>query len=423
MLTLSSANTMPLDVEIAIREPSPALQRPAGEAITTLLTAEETICREDPDNSHGRSDWRLISTENNRLQTIPDRYTRPPSERPRLNEVVFSDPIPLVDLEDLNGSGRDSVLRSIKHACQHHGFFQIVNHGVDKTVIQRMLEVATEFFTMPAEHRAHLYSEDPSRVVRLSTSFNVHKEDVFNWRDYLRHHCYPLEDYIDFWPTKPSDYREVASKYCTEVRALILRLLEALSESLGLEPDFLNRALGKHGQHMAINYYPRCPNPELTYGLPSHTDPNALTILLQDQVSGLQVLNNGRWLAVQPIPNSYVVNIGDQLQVLSNGIYKSAIHRAIVNSSESRISIPTFYCPSPDAVIEPASSLINPDNPVRYGKFTYEEYYHKFWSKTLDSNTCLDYFAVNGNSKTAKDETTCHDFNGFTLGDAASNKH
>lgn len=96
---------------------------------------------------------------------------------------------------------------------------------------------------------------------------------------------------------------------------MTLRLLDAISESLGLEPDFLNNALGKHGQHMAINYYPRCPNPELTYGLPSHTDPNALTVLLQEHISGLQVLNNGSWIAVHPIPNSFVVNIGDQIQV------------------------------------------------------------------------------------------------------------
>jgi isopenicillin N synthase-like dioxygenase len=400
---------MPLELEIGIPEASPALEQKVGEAKI------ETICSKDRDNSHVRSDRRPISDGINCLQIIPDCYIRPPSERPRLTEVVSSDFIPLVDLDNLNGSARHSVIRNIKHACQQYGFFQIVNHGVQETVIKRMLEVAREFFTMPAKYREHLYSEDPSRVVRLSTSFNIQKEDVFNWRDFLRHHCYPLEDYIDYWPTKPSAYREVASKYCTEVRAMTLRLLDAISESLGLEPDFLNKALGKHAQHMAINYYPRCPNPELTYGLPSHTDPNALTVLLQDQVSGLQVLNKGTWIAVQPIPNSYVVNIGDQLQVLSNGIYKSAIHRAIVNSSVSRISIPTFYCPSPDAVIEPASSLINPDNPVRYGKFTYEEYYQKFWSKTLDRKACLDYFAVNDANKSAKDETTCLDFNGFTL--------
>lgn len=65
---------------------------------------------------------------------------------------------------------------------------------------------------------------------------------------------------------------------------------------------------------MAVNYYPPCPEPELTYGLPGHTDPNALTILLQDlQVAGLQVLKEGKWLAVNPHPNAFVINLGDQL--------------------------------------------------------------------------------------------------------------
>jgi isopenicillin N synthase-like dioxygenase len=101
------------------------------------------------------------------------------------------------------------------------------------------------------------------------------------------------------------------------VRGVALRLLEAISESLGLEADFLDKALGKHEQHMAINYYPKCPNPELTFGLPAHSDPNVLTLLLQDEVPGLQVFNNGHWIAVNPIPNSFVINIGDQLQVQS----------------------------------------------------------------------------------------------------------
>ena len=119
MLTLSNANTMPLDVEIAIPEPSPALERPVGEAITTL-------CRKDRDNYDVRSDRRPISDGISCLQSIPDCYIRPPSERPRLDEVVFSDFIPLVDLDNLNGSARHSVIRNIKHACQQYGFFQVL---------------------------------------------------------------------------------------------------------------------------------------------------------------------------------------------------------------------------------------------------------------------------------------------------------
>lgn len=111
--------------------------------------------------------------------------------------------------------------------------------------------------------------------------------------------------------------RETVSKYCREVRGLGLRLQEAISEGLGLDKDHINNSLGEQGQHMAINYYPQCPEPELTYGLPAHTDPNTLTILLQEMhVTGLQLLKDGEWLTVRPIPNAFVVNIGDQLQVL-----------------------------------------------------------------------------------------------------------
>lgn len=107
-------------------------------------------------------------------------------------------------------------------------------------------------------------------------------------------------------------------EYCTSVRGLVLRLLGAISESLGLEKNYIVEALGKQGQHMALNYYPPCPEPELTYGLPGHTDCNLITILLQDDVPGLQVLRNGKWVAVNPIPNTFIVNIGDMLQVKIN---------------------------------------------------------------------------------------------------------
>lgn len=110
--------------------------------------------------------------------------------------------------------------------------------------------------------------------------------------------------------------RDIVSKYCEDVRELGFRLQELISESLGLEKDYIKSTLGEQGQHMAVNFYPPCPQPELTYGLPGHTDPNALTILLQDLgVAGLQVLKDGKWIAVNPHPNAFVINLGDQLQV------------------------------------------------------------------------------------------------------------
>ncbi|KAJ6677451.1 PROTEIN DOWNY MILDEW RESISTANCE 6 [Salix viminalis] len=147
------------------------------------------------------------------------------------------------------------------------------------------------------------------------------------------------------------------------------------------------------GQHMAVNFYPPCPEPELTYGLPAHTDPNALTILLQDlMVPGLQVLKDGKWVAVDPHPDAFVINIGDQLQALSNGRYRSVWHRAITNTDKARMSVASFLCPCDNALITPPEALTGDGTGAIYRDFTYAEYYKKFWSRNLDQEHCLELF-------------------------------
>ncbi|KAK8688293.1 hypothetical protein V6N13_087065 [Hibiscus sabdariffa] len=304
------------------------------------------------------------------VSSVPPNFIRPESDRPNLHQVISDQSIPVVDLLHLDGPHRPSVVKAIGQACLNYGFFQVKNHGVPNEVIDKMMHVSKEFFHLPESERLKNYSDDPMKTTRLSTSFNVRTENVSSWRDYLRLHCYPLEDYVHEWPTNPPSFREDTGEYCKNTRKLARRLLEAISESLELKRDYINSAaLGKHAQHMAINYYPPCPEPELTYGLPGHADPNAITILLQDNVPGLQVLSNDR--------------------------YKSVLHRAVVNCKEERISIPTFYCPSPGAVMQPAPQLIDPvRRPPLYRNFTYSEYYDKFWKRGLNAETCLDMFKI-----------------------------
>ncbi|XVF80328.1 hypothetical protein PTKIN_Ptkin15bG0061700 [Pterospermum kingtungense] len=299
---------------------------------------------------------------------VPSNYVRPESDRPNLNEVTFDHSIPLVDLQGLYGPNHNSVIK--------------------------MIGLLSDFFHLPESERSKNYCDDPMKTTRLSTSFNVKTANISSWRDYLRLHCFPLEDYAHEWPNNPPSFREDVGEYCKSTRGLALRLLEAISESLGLERDYVNSALGKHAQRMAINYYPPCPEPELTYGLPAHADPNVITILLQDDVPGLQVLKDSKWIAVNPIPYTFIVNIGDQIQVLSNNRYKSVLHRAVVNCKEERISIPTFYCPSPEAIIQPAPQLVNIDHLPIYRSYSYSENYKKFWERGLNSKTCLNMFEI-----------------------------
>ncbi|XXG43392.1 hypothetical protein AAC387_Pa01g3439 [Persea americana] len=320
---------------------------------------------------------------------VPPIYVRPTSDRPKLNEVI-SEEIPLIDLgcDDIS-----KIISQIGHACRNYGFFQVTNHGISKELLQKMIEVAREFFHMPVEEKMKYYSEDPLKKIRLSTSSNINEEKVRNWRDYLRLYCHPLEEFVNEWPSPPPSFKEVVSTYCKEVRQLGSKLLEAISESLGLEGNYINTMLGDQGQHMAINYYPPCPEPELTFGLPAHTDPHSITILLPDQqVAGLQLLRNGKWIALDPSPKALVINIGDQIQALSNGRYKSAWHRAIVNSNMERISVASFLCPEDRAVVGPAKKLTDDGTPPVYRSFTFDEYYKKFWSRSLDDEHCLELF-------------------------------
>ncbi|XP_062185500.1 flavanone 3-dioxygenase 2-like [Phragmites australis] len=332
----------------------------------------------------------LLSTVERR-ETLPESYIRPESDRPRLAEVKNDSNIPLIDLASPD---KQRVIAEIGLACCTYGFFQVINHGIAEDLLNKVMAVGLQFFRLPPEEKAKLYSDEPSKKIRLSTSFNVRKETVHNWRDYLRLHCHPLEEFLPEWPSNPEPFKEVISTYCREVRRLGLRLLGAISLSLGLEEDHIEKVLGEQEQHMAVNYYPPCPEPDLTYGLPKHTDPNALTILLQDpNVAGLQVLkDDDQWIAVNPQPNALVINLGDQLQALSNGVYKSVWHRAVVNAAHERMSVASFLCPCNSAVISPAARLVcGGDAPV-YRSYTYDEYYRKFWSRNLDQEHCLELF-------------------------------
>jgi aminocyclopropanecarboxylate oxidase len=108
-----------------------------------------------------------------------------------------------------------------------------------------------------------------------------------------------------------------------------------------------------------VSSYPPCPRPDLVDGLRAHTDAGGLILLFQDdQMSGLQLLKDGAWVDVPPMRHAVVVNIGDQLEVITNGRYKSVMHRVVTRSDGNRMSIASFYNPGADADIFPATKLL-----------------------------------------------------------------
>lgn len=120
-----------------------------------------------------------------------------------------------------------------------------------------------------------------------------------------------------FFQTKltKSLYREVVAEYSDHMHALAQKLLCLISESLGLPSSCIEEAAGDFYQNITVSYYPPCPQPELALGLQSHSDMGAITLLIQDDVGGLQVLKDGEWVTVHPVSDAIVVILADQTEV------------------------------------------------------------------------------------------------------------
>lgn len=156
-------------------------------------------------------------------------------------------------------------------------------------------------------------------------------------------------------------------EYIAQLINLAEKLSEFMSENLGLEKDHIKKVFsGEKGPSVGtkVAKYPQCQRPELVKGLREHTDAGGIILLLQDdKVPGLEFLKDGEWIHIPPSKNNAIfINTGDQVEVLSNGRYKSALHRVLADKSGSRLSIATFYNPAGDAIIYPAPKLLYPSH-------------------------------------------------------------
>lgn len=320
------------------------------------------------------------------LSSIPSRYIKPRSQRPAKTTFATQNDhgdinIPVIDLEHLSSEDpvlRETVLKRVSEACREWGFFQVVNHGISHELMESAKEVWREFFNLPLEVKEE-FANSPSTYEGYGSRLGVKKGAILDWSDYFFLHCMPpsLRNQAK-WPATPSSLRKIIAEYGEEVVKLGGRMLELMSKNLGLKEDFLINAFGGEnelGACLRVNFYPKCPQPDLTLGLSPHSDPGGMTILLPDDfVSGLQVRKGNDWITVKPVPNAFIINIGDQIQVLSNAIYKSVEHRVIVNSIKDRVSLAMFYNPKSDLLIEPAKELVTKERPALYSPMTYDEY-------------------------------------------------
>ncbi|KAL2476792.1 2-oxoglutarate (2OG) and Fe(II)-dependent oxygenase superfamily protein [Abeliophyllum distichum] len=286
------------------------------------------------DNQENGIDYRkgvkfLIDTAPD-MKMLPSEFVLPLLRNPL---SVLHAEIPVIDLSGLDGpvQRRVSTIRDISSACADWGFFRIINHGIEMPLIEEMLKVVEEFFNLTLEEKMKYASDDVMSPVRYGTSLNTSMKHNLHWRDYFRHYAHPFQKSFHLWPDNPPFYRDVAKEYLEKIWQLAMKIASAISE--GLEPD-------------------------KTLGLAAHSDHGGLTILMQNDVDGLQIKHNETWTAVQHVPGTFLVNVGDYLEILSNGRYKSVEHRAVVNAHKKRISVAVGHGPELTAVVAPAKHAV-----------------------------------------------------------------
>ncbi|KAM4111339.1 hypothetical protein ACJW30_05G059700 [Castanea mollissima] len=309
----------------------------------------------------------------NSLQELPDSYKWTQLDEYPSCESFSSESVPLIDLTDPN------ALTLVGHACKTWGVFQVTNHGIPTKLLDDIESVSRCLFSLPQQQKLKA-ARSPDGVsgyglARISSFF-----PKLMWSEGFTIVGSPLEHFRQLWPQEYSKFCDIIEEYEKEMKKLAGRLMWLILGSLGICNEDIKWA-GPKGEFqgasaaLQLNSYPACPDPDQAMGLAAHTDSTLLTILHQNNTSGLQVLREGTgWVTVDPVQGALVVNIGDLLHILSNGLYPSVLHRAMVNRTRYRLSMAYLYGPPDSVQISPLSKLLGPSHPPLYRPVTWNEY-------------------------------------------------
>ncbi len=267
--------------------------------------------------------------------------------------------IPIIDVSALvaRGPGRREVAAQMGQACRESGFFYVVGHGIDEGLQRRLRELSRRFFALEPAQKLAIRMALGGRAWRgyfpvgeeLTSGVPDQKEGLYFGAELSAEHPLvragtPLHG-PNLFPAEPPEMRGTVLEYMDALTELARRVMRGLGLSLGLEESYLEERYTADPLILfRIFNYPPSRDPAL-WGVGEHTDYGLLTILLQDEGGGLEVKSRSRWVPAPPVEGSFVCNIGDMLDRMTCGVYRSTPHRVRNASPRDRLSFPFFFDP------------------------------------------------------------------------------
>ena len=292
--------------------------------------------------------------------------------------------VPVIDVRGLRGDQASGAIEEIARACSDWGFFQVVNHGIDPVLIDNVWSNTRNFFGQSIDVKELILRsrENPWGYYNNELTKNQRdKKEVF---DFTTEGPDPIYHSENRWPGAIENFRTTMRDYLEACADLSHRLLEAFCMGLDLPADYLNENfLPEHTGFIRLNYFPvkdpmagRATNDlaDADLGIHHHTDAGALTVLLQDEVGGLQVHRNDRWHDIPPVEGALVINTGDMMQVWSNDTYRAPAHRVLAMEKCDRYSIPFFFNPAASAIVSPLPTVVSESRPGAYRSIEWAEF-------------------------------------------------
>ncbi|GAB4836295.1 hypothetical protein Ancab_039525 [Ancistrocladus abbreviatus] len=336
-----------------------------------------------------------------KMTKIPARYVVRSNEQE--SQKIDSLPqLPVIDMARLTSLDlMDSELEKMDQVCKEWGFFQLINHGVASSLIETLEKEIEEFFNLPLDEK-NKYKQQTGDAEGFGQLFVLSEDQKLDWGDMM--YMVTLPPHLrkpHLLPKLPLTFRETIETYSAELKKLALKLLDCMAKALKMDPNDMRVLFDEGKQEMRMSYYPSCPQPDQVMGLTAHSDATGLTILRQtNDVEGLQIKKDGKWVPVKPFSDAFIINIGDILEVVTNGIYRSIEHRVVVNAEKERMSLATFYSPKLDGEMGPAPSLITPQTPALFRRIVVANYFKEYFARKLDGKSYLDYMRIsNGEAR------------------------